>query len=105
MLFQTFVRNKSQNEQENKRPGNNKRGAPEIKDDKSTNERTKAELKRCDKPEMLAGGFILLGTRFESIQEDDTNGYENEINRHPQIVPQGIYSRESKGVKSKTADE
>jgi len=105
LLLQLFVGHQGHHQYKYERPRDCEGGAPEIEDDKGADEGTEGELEHGDEPEMSTYGLLLVRTRFGSIQENDDHRNNDEVHRHPQIVPQSVHSGEGEGIEDKTSYE
>jgi len=104
MFFKRVIGDESGQKNKEERPRHVKRGAPEIKDDKSAQKSAEEKLQYVDIPKMFFGRvFFVHCLIFLEVDQDNKDRDKDEVRGDPKIFPKQIHALESKRIKNKTA--
>jgi hypothetical protein len=107
LIFQFFICDEGRQEDQIKRPTHPKGAAAEVKDHKSAQQPAEEELQEIDEPrvELRSPHFPFVIDIRLTIHPKDAECNDQEMNDHPEVLPEHVYAFQGDSVEDKAADE
>ena len=108
--LEAFVCDEGRDENDEERPGDRDDRAAHIEDDESAKQPAEEELEDVYQPEVKLGRIGRGRNGVDAlvlfaVDEHDADGDDDEMDEHPEVLPEMVDSGERDGVEEESADE